>query len=946
MKKRSAIAFSFIFLIAVIALFSSTISVNAIPYGDYNVCCIGTDVAGGTVGNCASVELASACAVGSSISNPCYGIEGRKSSEIVLNSNSLYRVTGNPLPYTCDLGCSAGQKSCYVDGTHYGCIDNSLGTYSYAGCTGSYSNPSGGYCELRVSEQYETSPYGCNYDTISTCNDDADCGWLDGTSSCSGLTQTQCSSTSGCNVQQTCSYSSSAGTYEGTGQISTCTNGICSSSQPANSESNFSAQCSLDTQDCFVCNNGYTQCSSTCKNLNTDKLNCGSCGTDCTIQYGNAAACVLGSCTAICPSGQSYVQSGTAFSSCSGTYTTGASCTGTYVVQQSKSNGGNSKYQPLALPTGGPYCYEFNQTNCLSVNGCSWTTYTSQCSNLGESACSTTTGCTSNTVPTYGCIANQCTDSDSPSIDSTSYTNYTKKGTVTGATTGVNGTDSCSGNVLTEHFCSTTNVGSTTTFNCATLGTGYTCSDGACVSPQTLTCTDTDSPSINFTSQGTVTASSGVNGTDTCITGTNILTEYYCSNLVGTSQNYQCSGNCINGACIPIVGGICGDGLIQTPNNEGINEQCDDSNTANGDGCSSTCQYEVGLYWAETDSPSSSIPSKSYNIQGTNIALVANQSQSTGTFNVYRQNYTCGAFSCTKSGSLSLGLSDGTVSDVTGDGVSDSYSIFTITGDMLASPNYDGDYEFYYIYNGDTSPTLIVHKNLGTFCGDGVVQTPNDNGFSEECDDGNTVDTDQCHNDCTLPIIDPCSEITFCGDYTDSVKCTNDATNCDVAYNSPIIGLGHCEWDAGSTPKCYKVKDDETTEGKPIGKCVSKENTKNDDCADHFLDYSWTATYTWNPANNFTTLAACKAYSTDCSADGMCSSKDGGITYQCDPKDSFSTCKSGSSIIACPAQVQLSFFDWRNVLAVVIIIFILYIVLMKSKKKIVKKVSKKKSKKK
>jgi len=93
-------------------------------------------------------------------------------------------------------------------------------------------------------------------------------------------------------------------------------------------------------------------------------------------------------------------------------------------------------------------------------------------------------------------------------------------------------------------------------------------------------------------------------------------------------------------------------------------------------------------------------------------------------------------------------------------------------------------------------------------------------------------------------------------------------------------------------------------------------------------------------------LAACKAYSTDCSADGMCSSKDGGITYQCDPKDSFSTCKSGSSIIACPAQVQLSFFDWRNVLAVVIIIFILYIVLMKSKKKIVKKVSKKKSKKK
>ncbi|PIN71052.1 hypothetical protein COV77_04015, partial [Candidatus Pacearchaeota archaeon CG11_big_fil_rev_8_21_14_0_20_30_13] len=51
-----------------------------------------------------------------------------------------------------------------------------------------------------------------------------------------------------------------------------------------------------------------------------------------------------------------------------------------------------------------------------------------------------------------------------------------------------------------------------------------------------------------------------------------------------------------------------------------------------------------------------------------------------------------------------------------------------------------------------------------------------------------------------------------------------------------------------------------------------------------------------------------------------------------DPYDSEISCKGGSSVIPCPAQVQLGFFDWRNVIAVVIIIFVLYILLMKKKK--------------
>ena len=39
--------------------------------------------------------------------------------------------------------------------------------------------------------------------------------------------------------------------------------------------------------------------------------------------------------------------------------------------------------------------------------------------------------------------------------------------------------------------------------------------------------------------------------------------------------------------------GLCGDGTIQTPNTEGITEQCDDNNLINGDGCSNLCFLEV-----------------------------------------------------------------------------------------------------------------------------------------------------------------------------------------------------------------------------------------------------------------------------------------------------------------------------------------------------------------
>ena len=45
-------------------------------------------------------------------------------------------------------------------------------------------------------------------------------------------------------------------------------------------------------------------------------------------------------------------------------------------------------------------------------------------------------------------------------------------------------------------------------------------------------------------------------------------------------------------ADLQVTGSFCGDGITQSPNADGVSEQCDDGNTTDGDGCSATCQNE------------------------------------------------------------------------------------------------------------------------------------------------------------------------------------------------------------------------------------------------------------------------------------------------------------------------------------------------------------------
>ncbi|MEM3074675.1 MAG: LamG-like jellyroll fold domain-containing protein [Candidatus Pacearchaeota archaeon] len=93
------------------------------------------------------------------------------------------------------------------------------------------------------------------------------------------------------------------------------------------------------------------------------------------------------------------------------------------------------------------------------------------------------------------------------------------------------------------------------------------CSDGACTG--TETCSSCSQDCGTCPSQGTICGDGACTGTETCS---------------------SCSQDC--GTC-PSQGTICGDG-VKTGT-----EQCDDGNTANNDGCSSSCLIEIGWTCSE-----------------------------------------------------------------------------------------------------------------------------------------------------------------------------------------------------------------------------------------------------------------------------------------------------------------------------------------------------------
>ncbi len=135
--------------------------------------------------------------------------------------------------------------------------------------------------------------------------------------------------------------------------------------------------------------------------------------------------------------------------------------------------------------------------------------------------------------------------------------------------------------------------------------------------------------------------------------------------------NIDCGGqNCQ--PCSP----VCGNGFHE------VNEECDDSNTSSGDGCSSNCLFE------------------------TCADGIQNQGET---------DIDCGGENCQP------------CDPVCGNGVVDGW------GEQCDDGNSNNEDD-------------CLNNCLEATCGDGVVQAG-----IEECDDGNNIETDNCTSDCLNP---------------------------------------------------------------------------------------------------------------------------------------------------------------------------------------------------
>ena len=218
-----------------------------------------------------------------------------------------------------------------------------------------------------------------------------------------------------------------------------------------------------------------------------------------------------------------------------------------------------------------------------------------------------------------------------------------------------------------------------------------------------------------------------------------------------------CTANCL----LEGITGVCGNSVLET------GEQCEDGNNVNGDGCSSTCQNE--------DTDGDGIPDISDDdIDGDGI-LNGDDPDYNGD-GILDEPFDTVDPNGDIDGDGIINIDD---EDMDGDGI--------LNGD---DPDFDGDGVF------DIFPNPVP----GTYCGDGIVQLPN-----EQCDDGNSVGGDGCSSICISEIngggsrsSSSCTPEWDCSLWSECVggiKIRNcvDTKMCGVSYNRPAERMGCSE---------------------------------------------------------------------------------------------------------------------------------------------------------
>jgi hypothetical protein len=197
-------------------------------------------------------------------------------------------------------------------------------------------------------------------------------------------------------------------------------------------------------------------------------------------------------------------------------------------------------------------------------------------------------------------------------------------------------------------------------------------------------------------------------------------------------------------------------------------------------------------------------------------------------------------------------------------------------------------------------------------------------GDSGLCEDGTT--TKSCESNCMWDV-SSCSNpwcdndgIIETGEECDGsnlgLNADRGVLTCETSGRDTFTGgtlacNNNCLFDLGG---CDRI-DVDVTPAK-VGTCYYQE-TSTDNCDDGFLSYSWEASWVWALGNEI-------------------------LNY--DPTDRALKCEDGSNTIACPAQIQLPFFNLFNLMVTLLVVGIVYYVL--NSRGVLKKFKKKKSSKK
>ena len=206
-------------------------------------------------------------------------------------------------------------------------------------------------------------------------------------------------------------------------------------------------------------------------------------------------------------------------------------------------------------------------------------------------------------------------------------------------------------------------------------------------------------------------------------------------------------------------------------------ESCDDGNSVNGDGCSSTCTIEDAFTCTRIDNTAANPDICTLRCGNGALDSTGSHIENCDDGNVIANDgcsFSCSiedAFTCSRT--TNSAATPDICTHKCGNGALDPAGTYTESCDDGNTSNGDGcsdscatEDAFTCSRNGPTSadPDQCTHK-----CGNGALDSQGS--YTEQCDDSNTVDGDGCNSSCT-------GEEGFSCDRTD-----NSAANPDTCYD-------------------------------------------------------------------------------------------------------------------------------------------------------------------